>query len=321
MADSPAAGKERRTATATAATGSAADDSDPSGDPSGGGSADDQASRSAFFSVRIITIDYYMIKPVAGLHVQRTPLTAQRISKLPVVRVFGTTPGGQKTCLHLHGLFPYFLLPCTGRGGVWEGQPLGTWENRAGDIANFVDAIDAAIRVTLWGGRSEAPSAAGPVGPVPTTMDAATAALPRQFQGTTFVYNVTMVRAKRFYGYHAEEEPFLKMFFLNPAIMTKAVNLLRAGAIKGRRYLPHDAHIPFHLQACPGRLWSWFGLKGGGDRRIVAIGRAVRAWEAATQGKGGDRLLLFNVSVVGGMAAGPLHCPLHCPSHAGIPFG
>ena len=28
-----------------------------------------------------------------------------------MLRIFGETPGGQKTCLHIHRLFPYLYVP------------------------------------------------------------------------------------------------------------------------------------------------------------------------------------------------------------------
>ena len=33
------------------------------------------------------------------------------IKRVPILRVFGTTAGGQKACLHIHGIFPYLYVP------------------------------------------------------------------------------------------------------------------------------------------------------------------------------------------------------------------
>ena len=54
------------------------------------------------FSVRIVDLDYYLARPVPGLDECYSQLEGTVIDKVPIIRVFGSTPGGQKTCIHIH---------------------------------------------------------------------------------------------------------------------------------------------------------------------------------------------------------------------------
>ena len=54
------------------------------------------------FAVRLVVVDYYLARPVPGLDVPYSPLQGCAVARVPVVRVFGTTPRGQKACVHLH---------------------------------------------------------------------------------------------------------------------------------------------------------------------------------------------------------------------------
>ena len=70
---------------------------------------------SALISVRLVTMDYYLISPSTDPKNQVDPIYSMfrsaPIKKVPVLRVFGSTPAGQKCCLHIHGIFPYLYVP------------------------------------------------------------------------------------------------------------------------------------------------------------------------------------------------------------------
>jgi hypothetical protein len=47
--------------------------------------------------------DYYMAEPVENLDVCESDIRSkQAVIRVPVMRVFGSTPSGQRACLHLH---------------------------------------------------------------------------------------------------------------------------------------------------------------------------------------------------------------------------
>ncbi|XP_012939593.1 uncharacterized protein LOC101853172 isoform X2 [Aplysia californica] len=50
------------------------------------------------------------------------------------------------------------------------------------------------------------------------------------------------------YGYHAQEEQFLKIYLYNPNNVRKAADLLLGGAVMSKPYQPHESHIPYALQ-------------------------------------------------------------------------
>lgn len=37
------------------------------------------------------------------------------IFQVPVLRIFGPASDGHKACIHIHGVFPYFYVPCPTR--------------------------------------------------------------------------------------------------------------------------------------------------------------------------------------------------------------
>ena len=63
-----------------------------------------------------------------------------------------------------------------------------------------------------------------------------------------FVANIVLCKGVPFYGYHVGWKPFLKIYLLNPAYMSKFSDLLRNGLIMGTSMQPYESHIPYHSQ-------------------------------------------------------------------------
>ncbi|KXZ41083.1 hypothetical protein GPECTOR_832g64 [Gonium pectorale] len=54
------------------------------------------------FSLRIISIDYQMAPPIPHIDYCFSSLDGSTVSLVPVIRIFGSTPAGQKACVHVH---------------------------------------------------------------------------------------------------------------------------------------------------------------------------------------------------------------------------
>ncbi|KAM4771033.1 DNA polymerase zeta catalytic subunit [Rhinophrynus dorsalis] len=162
------------------------------------------------FSLRLVTADYYLAAPVPGLDVTRSHFRDCPVRRVPVVRVFGATPAGQKTCLHLHGIFPYLFVPYDGYGQ----------QDPERYLRQVAFSIDRALNVALGNPSSN----------------------------VQHVFKVTVVSGVPFYGYHEKERQFMKIYLYNPAMVKRVGELLQGGAVMNKCYQPHEAHIPYLLQ-------------------------------------------------------------------------
>lgn len=220
------------------------------------------ASGGGLISVRIVHIDHYM-QALSGYSAsapfQAAWLTHDAITdggvgvgvggsgdnmvskssiKVPVIRIFGTTPGGQHCCAHVHGLRPYlYVIP----------PPDATRSPRAlFEYATLLRAaIEAALRTAF--GPSGVTESVGvhqnngetmAVATTPTTPDA--------------IADIEPISGRSIYGFSHDFEIFLKISVYAPMMVSRVATLL------SRQALPppfdkdalsaHSAHIPFVLQ-------------------------------------------------------------------------
>ncbi|PKA58464.1 DNA polymerase delta catalytic subunit [Apostasia shenzhenica] len=67
-------------------------------------------SDSNIFSVRIVSLDYCMSPPIPDLDFCYSSFQGAKVEEVPVIRIYGATPAGQKTCLHVHGVVFFILV-------------------------------------------------------------------------------------------------------------------------------------------------------------------------------------------------------------------
>ncbi len=165
--------------------------------------------------LRLVCFDHYAAPPLPGLDPLRNPLDGSLVERVPVLRVFGATQGGQKCCLHLHSVFPYFLLRLPPQ---YASLPL-----IPAFAQNLRSALSRALGVSLkksGGGEGQ------------------------------YVHDVIAVRGKPYYGFHGAEELMVKVLVYQPGMVARMADILRSGALLQHKFEVLEAHVPFKLQVC-----------------------------------------------------------------------
>lgn len=168
------------------------------------------------FRVRLNCIDHYQAPPSKfdpQLRRSKNPSDLQNEPKVPVIRVFGATQTGQKVCAHIHGAFPYLYIEYQG----------GLLPNEVSKyIQQFHTSIDNALAVSY---RRDVKD-----------------------HNSKYVARITLVKGIPFYGFHVGYKLFLKIYMLDPMVMTRLADILRQGAIMNNVFQPYEAHLQYYLQ-------------------------------------------------------------------------
>jgi DNA polymerase zeta len=63
-----------------------------------------------------------------------------------------------------------------------------------------------------------------------------------------YVARITLTKGIPFYGFHVGYRFYLKIYMLNPVVMTRLAELLQQGVIMKERFQPYEAHLQYLLQ-------------------------------------------------------------------------
>ncbi|XP_063709325.1 DNA polymerase zeta catalytic subunit [Culicoides brevitarsis] len=161
-------------------------------------------------AIRIVTMDYYLTKPIQNLDSCFSELQNTVIKSVPIIRVFGSNKFGQKVCAHIHGVYPYLYVPFDDNNV----------ENHTSYVQQLANSLDKAINISFG----------------------------KMMSTRQYVYKILLVKGIPFYGFHNTDMHFLKIYLFNPGLVRRVANLLLSGAIMNRSFQPHESHIPYILQ-------------------------------------------------------------------------
>lgn len=63
-------------------------------------------------SIKIVSVDHYTCFPINNLDATHSEFRNNVVKQVPVIRIFGITQTKKKICANVHGVWPYFYIPC-----------------------------------------------------------------------------------------------------------------------------------------------------------------------------------------------------------------
>jgi DNA polymerase zeta len=180
--------------------------------------------------VRLVHIDFYLnfgasVKSSSGT-------TSSRTDKSPVIRIFGSSDQGQKVCLHIHQVYPYFYIPFPFSGEKPQYSALDSyltgltieWNKRLGLllVKNDIDSNDQS--------------------PQNNTMQ------DRKVNHEIHIRQVLLVKGIPYYGFHPGYQLYLKVYVINPFAYNRIVDTFHSGSLLGHRVQTFHSHLSFPLQ-------------------------------------------------------------------------
>ncbi|KAK0448381.1 uncharacterized protein EV420DRAFT_1751017 [Desarmillaria tabescens] len=165
--------------------------------------------------VQINQIDYSLEAP--------GPFDNSNLPKVPVLRIYGPSSTGKKTCLHIHQVYPYFFIEYTGNFSARQVRQYA---------AKLTHSLNHAIAISF----KRSPQSR-----------------------SQYIRAIILVKGVHFYGFHSSYAPFLKVYVMDPGLVSRIVTLLQSGSIMSTRFSVYESHLSYPLQ-----FLSDFGLYGCG---------------------------------------------------------
>lgn len=206
----------------------------------------------------MIHVDHYMCEPIEPFDDTYSDFLRKPTRKVPIIRIFGVNENGIKICLHIHGFYPYICIKnedtvrdeLVVRRMIVNDIEKGlqtVMEERATAFIKQRQNLGSSSRVTEDPSLSERENEYN-LGyqndRVPTSGE-------DDLHGNTYrqspVHNIEPIKTIHYYGYHAKEEKFFKLYLYNPNLVKRIYELFETCRVLGKFLPVFWAHIPYIL--------------------------------------------------------------------------
>ena len=152
--------------------------------------------------------------------------------RVPVIRIFGATPAGQRTCVHVHGVFPFFYF----RPKTYEDceRLFGSVEEVEGRLAGYEADLERALNQHYLLKKQPGVNVNANDGNGNATGG----------RRQRYVHSMRVVERKSMYGYERNPSPFVLVNLYNPFVVKTCVEKFEAGDIGGILMHTFESHIP-----------------------------------------------------------------------------
>ncbi|KXN90017.1 DNA polymerase zeta catalytic subunit [Leucoagaricus sp. SymC.cos] len=140
------------------------------------------------------------------------PLDLSQHPRIPVLRIYGQSSVGLRTCIHVHQVYPYCYIDYPGKLHPRHVKRY---------IANLKQSLNHAIALSL---KRD-----------PTSK-------------SHYVRAIFLVKGVKFYGFHSRYSPFLKVVLLDPRLTSRVAAILQSGSVLSNRFQVYESHLSFILQ-------------------------------------------------------------------------
>ncbi|AET38111.1 DNA-directed DNA polymerase Ecym_2378 [Eremothecium cymbalariae DBVPG len=151
-------------------------------------------------------------------------LPNRKFLEAPIIRLYGSLPGGYTVLCHLHGVFPYIFVRFD-----------SNQDNSINVPINDCQELHILLELALRKANNTQPNGA------PERSE-------ETIQDLRYVANVSLVKGIPFYGFHVGWSAFYKISLLNPNYVVTLSDMLRQGLLFDKKLEVYESHIPYLLQ-------------------------------------------------------------------------